>query len=64
MNKIEEPALFNLETDPEEQNNIAKEHPKLVAKISKIADSIRGILGDRLTGIKGSEVRPVGRIEN
>ena len=64
MNKIEEPVLFNLETDPEEQNNIAKEHPKLVAKISKIADSIRGILGDRLTGIKGSEVRPVGRIEN
>ena len=64
MNKIEEPTLFNLETDPEEQNNIAKEHPKLVVKISKIADSIRGILGDRLTGIKGSEVRPVGRIEN
>ena len=64
MNKIEEPVLFNLETDPEEQNNIAQEHPKLVVKISKIADSIRGILGDRLTGIKGSEVRPVGRIEN
>ena len=64
MNKIEDPALFNLETDPEEQNNIAQEHPKLVVKISKIADSIRGILGDRLSGIKGSEVRPVGRIEN
>ena len=64
MNKIEEPALFNLETDPEEQNNIAKEYPKLVVKISKIADSIREILGDHLTGIKGSEVRPVGRIEN
>jgi hypothetical protein len=38
--------------------------PELVAKISKIADSIRQVLGDRLTGVKGSEVRPVGRIEN
>jgi hypothetical protein len=35
-----------------------------VKKISKIADSIRLILGDQLSGIKGKEVRPVGRIEN
>ena len=44
--------------------DVASEYPELVLKISKIADSIRGILGDRLTGIKGSEVRPVGRVEN
>jgi len=64
MNKIETPALFNLETDPEENRDVASENPDLVAKISKIADSIRQVLGDRLTGVKGSEVRPVGRIEN
>jgi hypothetical protein len=64
MNKIETPALFNLETDPEENRDVASENPELVAKISKIADSIRQVLGDRLTGVKGSEVRPVGRIEN
>ena len=64
MNKIETPVLFNLETDPEENRDVASENPELVAKISKIADSIRHVLGDRLTGVKGSEVRPVGRIEN
>jgi hypothetical protein len=36
----------------------------MVIKINKIADSIRKILGDRLTGIKGSEVRPVGRVND
>ena len=64
MNEIETPVLFNLETDPEENRDVASENPELVAKISKIADSIRHVLGDRLTGVKGSEVRPVGRIEN
>ena len=64
MKKIETPALFNLKTDPKEMYDVASEYPELVLKISKIADSIRGILGDRLTGIKGSEVRPVGRVEN
>lgn len=64
MNKIETPALFNLETDPREKLDVAKEHPEMVSKISKIADSIRLVLGDQLTGIKGLEVRPVGRIED
>ena len=64
MNKIETPALFNLETDPSEQEDLAEKYPAIVAKISKIADSIRGVLGDRLTGIKGAEVRPVGRVED
>ena len=64
MNKIETPVLFNLETDPEENWDVASENPELVVKISKIADSIRQVLGDQLTGVKGLEVRPVGRIEN
>ena len=63
MNEISEPELYNLSTDPEEKKNIAKVHPEWVAKIFKIADSVRGVLGDRLTGIKGAEVRPVGRID-
>lgn len=64
INKIETPALFNLETDPSEQEDLAEKYPAIVVKISKIADSIRGVLGDRLTGIKGAEVRPVGRVED
>ena len=33
-----------------------------VEKVNKIADSIRQVLGDQLTGIKGKEVRPPGRV--
>ena len=55
MNEITSPELYNLQR-PEEQQNIGALHPEWVAKISKIADSVRGVLGDRLTGIKGSEV--------
>lgn len=63
MNEITSPELYNLQLDPEEQQNIAALHPEWVAQISKIADSVRGVLGDRLTGIKGSEVRAVGSID-
>ena len=63
MNQLETPALFNLETDPRETINLADQEPVLVEKINRIADSIRAVLGDQLTGIKGKEVRPVGRIE-
>ena len=63
MNTIKYPALFDLEKDPKEQIDLASKHPEIVIKISKIADSIRTILGDKLTGIKGKEVRPVGKID-
>ena len=62
MNEITKPTLFNLVNDPEEQFNLSDKNPEIVAKISKIADSIRNVLGDRLTGIKGIEVRPIGHI--
>jgi hypothetical protein len=64
MNEINTPTLYDLTNDRSEQYDIAFQHPKIVKKISKIADSIRLILGDQLSGIKGKEVRPVGRIEN
>ena len=63
MNTIKYPALFDLEKDPKEQIDLASKHPEIVIKISKIADSIRTILGDKLTGTKGKEVRPVGKID-
>ena len=62
MNTIAENALFNLETDPQETTDVAAQHPEIVAKIAGIADSVRTVLGDRLTGVKGKEVRPVGRV--
>ena len=63
MNTIKYPALFDLEKDPKERIDLSSKHPEIVIKISKIADSIRTILGDKLTGIKGKEVRPVGKID-
>ena len=48
---------------PAEQVNFADQHPVIVKKITQIADSIRLVLGDRLTGVKGNEVRPVGQIQ-
>ena len=68
MNTIEVEELYDLRLDPEEKNNIAAQHPDVVLKINAIADSIRLVLGDRLTGIKGNEARPVGlaasKVEN
>lgn len=61
-NEISSSELYNLSLDPREKNNVADLHTEWVIKITKIADSVRQVLGDKLTGIKGSEVRPVGRI--
>jgi hypothetical protein len=63
MNAIESPALFDLEIDPSETRDVAVDHPEMVEKITKIADSIRAVLGDQLKGIEGKEVRPVGRVD-
>lgn len=63
QNKVEVPELYDLNTDPEEKFNLALQHPDVVLKITKIADSVRTVLGDRLKGVKGTEVRPAGQVE-
>ncbi len=63
MVDLEEPELYNLETDPEERKNIIEEHPDVVQKINSLADQKRKELGDELTGVEGSENRPLGRVE-
>ena len=62
MNEIKIPKLFNLEVDPSETNDIANDNQQIVNHILMIADSVRYVLGDNLKGIKGREVRKVGRI--
>jgi len=54
--------LFNLNDDIEEQNNILDKHSDIVESLKKIGEKARYELGDRLTGIKGKENRPPGRI--
>ena len=63
MNEINIPKLFNLEVDPSETNDIAIDNQQIVNHILMIADSVRYVLGDNLKGIKGREVRKVGRID-
>ena len=63
MNEIKIPKLFNLEVDPSETNDIAIDNQQIVNHILMIADSVRYVLGDNLKGIKGREVRKVGRID-
>jgi len=55
-------ALYDLINDEQETTNIAKDHPEIVKKLQIKADSIRQILGDKIAGIQGTEVRPLGDI--
>lgn len=59
IEKIEQ-SLFNLEADPGETNDVAAQHPDIVAMLSRLGDSIREELGDSLNGITGSGLRAAG----
>ena len=50
-------ALFDLEADIGETVDLAGAHPDVVAELSALADAMRARLGDRLTGVEGSEIR-------
>jgi arylsulfatase A-like enzyme len=56
-----EKALYDLKNDIGETKNVAAEHPGIVARLEKEAEKARAALGDKLTGRKGSEVRPAGK---
>jgi arylsulfatase A len=45
--KDAEPALYNLEKDPAEENNVIDEHPEIVAKMQKVLDGYRDGKGSR-----------------
>lgn len=61
--KFDDIALYNLREDISETNNVADEHPEVVEKIKALADEMREELGDSLTGVEGSAVRPPARVE-
>ena len=60
---LKEIELYNLLKDPSEKNEISSENPDIGSKIQKLADKKRAEIGDDLTGIVGSEVRPIGKSE-
>jgi len=55
---IKEHELYDLRRDPGERCNVIAQHPDVVKRLETIAERLRSELGDDLTGIKGSEVRP------
>jgi arylsulfatase A len=57
------PALFDLETDLGETNDLAVQHPEVVIRLKVLAEKCREDLGDSATGQEGKNVRPPGRLE-
>ena len=56
-------ALYDLKSDPGESNNVADEHPEVVARLEQMAEEAREKFGDRLTQRNGSAVRGPGRVD-
>ncbi len=56
-------ALYDILNDEKEAINVANQHPEIVKSLEIKADSIRQILGDKVKGITGKEVRPLGNIK-
>ncbi len=55
-------SLFDLDADPGESKNLAKAHPDVVARLTELAAPIRRELGDSLTNVKATEIRPAGMV--
>lgn len=54
--------LFNVFEDAGSTNNVAEQHPNIVAQLKAYAEDMRQDLGDQ--GIRGRGIRPIGRVEN
>jgi len=55
-------ALYNLEQDIAEQNDVSAQHPAIVRRLAALADKIREDIGDSVKGVTGKNVRPHGRV--
>ena len=62
-NVIEEEELYDLSKDISETTNVAAGNPKVVDKISSLANKMRVELGDALYDKVGKGSRPIGKIE-
>jgi arylsulfatase len=55
-------VLYNLKNDISETTDVSAENPEIVEQLIKIGEQARKELGDRLTKVKGEEVREPGKI--
>ncbi|NND73758.1 MAG: sulfatase [Ilumatobacter sp.] len=60
----EQRALYDLDADIAETSDVLGDHPEVVARLDELAERARSLMGDARLGRVGSEVRPVGRVEN
>ncbi|MCE9530836.1 MAG: sulfatase [Planctomycetes bacterium] len=56
-------SLFDLENDIGEATNVADKHPDVVARLQKLADTMRDDLGDSAQKKEGTGVRTVGMLD-
>ena len=56
--------LYHISEDPGEQENVYESHPEIVKHLEHSLEECRYKLGDTLAGIKGTQIRPIGRVEN
>jgi arylsulfatase A len=57
-------ALYDMEADAFEQNDVASQHPDVIERLQKLAEKMRADLGDNLTGTKPTGAREPGRLAN
>jgi arylsulfatase A-like enzyme len=57
-------ALYNLRRDPGEQKSVMDDHPNVTKRLEGLLAQARAELGDSLTGVAPTNVRPVGRVDN
>ncbi len=60
---LEKIELYDLSNDISEKNDVADLYPEVIDTISGLADGMRRKLGDKLTGIEGSENRAPAEVE-
>jgi len=56
-------ALYDLESDIGETNDVSAQFPDVVARLRAIAEAAREDLGDSLTKATGRNLRPPGRVQ-
>lgn len=56
--------LYDLVDDPGETHDVHAEHPDVVARLEVLAEQHRRQLGDARLGVRGDEVREIGRVEH
>ena len=57
-------ALYNLEDDIAEENNLYDQHPEIVNELAEKIANCRKDIGDDISNIIGENIRPVGKVDN